>query len=93
MLNHRSRKDMLLGPMWEENFVLLTEILMAPKATKDQKDLYRKITALRNEPLHKIYIIELFYYKQKLESKMKFAKWYRKTHEQKMAIGEIDKFT
>ena len=47
LLNHRTRKDMLLGPMWEENFVLLTEILMAPKATKDQKDLYRKITALR----------------------------------------------
>ena len=68
---------MLLGPMWNENYMQLSEILVA-KGNAAQRKLFSDISNLKDYPLHKIYIIELFYYMQKIEAKLKFAQWYRK---------------
>jgi hypothetical protein len=76
LLLHRARKDALSGSMWDENYMHLSEILVA-RGNTAQKSLFSEINKLKDKPLHKIYVIELFYYRQKLDGKLKFAEWYR----------------
>ena len=44
-------------------------------------------------PAKKIFITELFFYRWKIENKLKFAKWYRKKQEDKFKFEEISEFT
>lgn len=78
--------------MWNENYMHLSNILVS-KGNAAQRALFGDINKLKTDPLHKIYIIDLFYYRQKLDSKLKFATWYRKITDEKLAMNEIEEVT
>ena len=58
---------------------------------KDQKDLRKLMRDMC--PKRKWYVCEIFYYRQKIENKIKFIDWYRKRQEDKFKFDEISEFT
>ena len=85
LYSHRAQKDKLFGEKWDENMLYFS--------TQKWASVLSDINKLKHNPLHKIYIIELFYYKQMIEAKLKFARWYRKNQKNKYNAAEIDDYT
>jgi hypothetical protein len=83
--------EILIDRKWEKQFLELSTVLaMGNDKQKSLRSNMYKIT-----PQDKRYICEVFFYRQKIENKLKFCVWCRKRHEDKIrfnGITEIDRY-
>mmetsp|Transcript_22888 Transcript_22888/g.35203 ORF Transcript_22888/g.35203 Transcript_22888/m.35203 type:complete len:266 (-) Transcript_22888:259-1056(-) len=79
------RKVVLESAIWEEELMRLCKVLTDSSSSAKQKQLWHDISKTTLEK--KKFIVNLYYYRQKLSSKIEFMEWYR---EEQLTKKKVD---